>query len=63
MVALKSPATTIETATALNLSTAASSEQITKLWRSGCLDRTRIGRRVFYALNTKGKALLAALES
>jgi len=59
---LKSPQTTIETATALRLSTAAASEQITRLWRSGILDRTRIGRRVFYALNPKGRALLAALE-
>lgn len=59
---LKSPQTTIETATALRLSTAAASEQITRLWRAGILERTRIGRRVFYALNPKGRALLAALE-
>lgn len=63
MVALESPATTMETAKALRLSTAAASEQITKLWRCGCLDRTRIGLRVFYALNTKGRTLLADLES
>ncbi len=63
IIALNSPQTTMETATALNLSTAAASEQITKLWRSGCLDRTRIGRRVFYTLNAKGKALLTALKS
>jgi len=59
---LKSPQTTIETATALRLSSPAASEQITKLWRAGILERTRIGRRVFYALNPKGRALLAALE-
>jgi len=63
MVALQSPETTIEAAKALQLSTPAVSEQITKLWRCGCLDRTRIGLRVFYALNAKGRALLAALES
>jgi len=59
---LKSPQTTIETATAVRLSTAAASEQITRLWRAGILERTRIGRRVFYALNPKGRTLLAALE-
>ena len=63
MAAFQSPQTTLETATALHLSKAAASEQIIKLWRCGCLDRTRIGRRVFYALNTRGKALLAALEN
>ena len=60
---LKSPQTTIETATAFRLSRAAASEQITRLWRAGVLERTRIGRRVFYALNPKGRALLAALEA
>ena len=63
IVALKSPQSTIETAAALRLSPAAASEQITRLWRAGILERTRIGRRVFYALNPKGHALLAALEA
>jgi len=59
---LRSPQTTIETAAVLGLSTAAASEQITRLRQAGLLERTRIGRRVFYALNPKGRALLAALE-
>jgi len=59
---LKSPQTTLEAATVLGLSAPAASEQITRLWRVGILERTRIGRRVFYALNPKGRALLAALE-
>lgn len=63
ITSLKSPQSTIETAAALRLSAAAASEQITRLWRSGLLERTRIGRRVFYALNPKGRALLAALEN
>jgi len=59
---LQRPQTTIEIATALNLSGAAASEQVTKLWRAGILERTRIGRRVFYSLNHKGKAILTAFE-
>ena len=54
--------TTIEIATALKLSSAAASEQVTKLWRAGILERTRVGRRVFYSLNRKGEAILTAFE-
>jgi hypothetical protein len=63
IVTLKSPQSTIEAAAALRLSPAAASEQIARLRRAGILERTRIGRRVFYALNPKGRALLAALEA
>lgn len=59
---LRTPQTTIEIARALRLSAPAASEQITRLWRTGLLERTRIGRRVFYALSQKGNALLSALE-
>jgi len=53
MSTLQKPQTTIEIAAGLKLSSAAASEQITKLWRAGILERTRIGRRVFYSLNEK----------
>ena len=59
---LTSPRTTHETAAAVRLSTAAASEQITKLWRAGVLERTRIGTRVFYSLNAKGTALVKAFS-
>ncbi len=62
MFRLSKPQTTIEVATALRLSPAAASEQMTKLWRAGVLERTRIGQRVFYSLNDKGKLVLSALR-
>ena len=55
---LQIPRTTLDVAATLGLSSAATSEQITKLWRVGLLERTRVGRRVFYTLNEKGKLLL-----
>ena len=63
MSTLQKPQTTIEIAAGLKLSSAAASEQITKLWRAGILERTRIGRRVFYSLNEKGKAIFTAFHS
>ena len=63
IMVLKTPQSTMETAAALGLSPAAASEQITRLCRAGMLERTRIGRRVFYALNPRGRALVAALEA
>jgi DNA-binding transcriptional ArsR family regulator len=62
MFRLFKPQTTIEVATGLKLSPAAASEQMTKLWRAGVLERTRIGQRVFYSLNDKGKLVLSALR-
>jgi DNA-binding transcriptional ArsR family regulator len=59
---LEQPQTTIEIATALKLSSAAASEQVTKLWRAGILERTRVGRRVFYSLNRKGETILTAFQ-
>jgi hypothetical protein len=59
---LEVPRTTLEMSAALRLSPAATSEQITKLWSAGVLDRTRVGRRVFYSLNEKGTILLATLS-
>lgn len=60
---LQTSQTTLEIAKALNLSNAAASEQITKLCRAGLLQRTRVGRLVFYSLNEKGRALLGAFQS
>src|SRR5882724_4672190 len=57
------PRTTVETSADLALSPSASSEQITKLWRAGLLERTRVGRLVFYALNKKGKAVSDAFHT
>lgn len=59
---LRHPQTTIEIATAFDLSAAAISEQIHKLWRAGVLQRTRVGCRVFYSLNPRGLALLDLLQ-
>ncbi len=55
MFRLFKPQTTVEVATALKLSPAAASEQMTKLWRAGVLERTRIGQRVFYCLQREGQ--------
>jgi DNA-binding transcriptional ArsR family regulator len=55
---LKVPHTTLEMAAALKLSKAATSEQLTKLWNAGVLERRRIGRHVFYYLNQRGTTLL-----
>jgi hypothetical protein len=60
---LQVPRTTLEAAATLKLSPAATSEQITKLWRVGILERTRIGRRVFYVLNEKGKTLFTTFRA
>ena len=60
---LQVPQTTLETAAAVKLSTAAASEQITKLWNVGILERTRIGRRVFYSLNEKGRTLFTTFQA
>jgi hypothetical protein len=60
---LRTPRTTLEMARELKLSNAAVSEQITKLWRTGILERTRIGRRVFYSINEKGLAVLSAFDT
>ncbi len=63
MSTLQKPQTTIEIAAGLKLSSAAASEQIAKLWRAGILERTRIGRRVFYSLNEKGKAVFTVFHN
>jgi DNA-binding MarR family transcriptional regulator len=47
----------------LGLSPAATSEQITKLWHVGILERMRVGRRVFYSLNAKGLMILTAFRA
>ena len=60
---LEIPRTTLEMSAALGLSPAATSEQITKLRNVGILVRTRIGRRVFYSLNQKGKILMATFSA
>jgi hypothetical protein len=59
---LQVPRTTLEMSAAIGLSPAATSEQITKLREVGILDRTRIGRRVFYSLNQRGMALLTSFN-
>jgi uncharacterized protein DUF5937 len=62
MARLQKPQTTTEIGAALNLSNAAASEQITKLWHAGILERTRIGRRVFYSLNESGTTMFTAFH-
>jgi Family of unknown function (DUF5937) len=57
------PRTTMEMSAAIGLSPAATSEQITKLRAVGILERTRIGRRVFYSLNQRGMALLTSINA
>jgi DNA-binding transcriptional ArsR family regulator len=57
------PRTTLEMSAAIGLSPAATSEQITKLREVGILERTRIGRRVFYSLNKRGMSLLASFDA
>lgn len=59
---LVTPHTTLEVAHSLRLSPAAASAQITGLWRVGVASRTRVGRRVFYALNGSGRALKEVLD-
>jgi len=60
---LQVPRTTLEMSAAVGLSPAATSEQITKLREVGILERTRIGRRVFYSLNQRGLALLTSFNA
>ena len=60
---LQVPRTTLEMSAAIGLSPAATSEQITKLREVGILERTRIGRRVFYSLNQRGMALLTSFNA
>lgn len=60
---LQVPRTTLEMAAQLGLSPAATSEQITKLWHVGILERMRVGRRVFYSLNAKGLMILTAFRA
>jgi DNA-binding transcriptional ArsR family regulator len=60
---LRVPRTTLEMSAAIGLSPAATSEQITKLREVGILERTRIGRRVFYSLNKRGMSLLASFDA
>jgi len=60
---LQVPRTTLEMSAAIGLSPAATSEQITKLREVGILERTRIGRRVFYSLNQRGIALLTSFNA
>jgi len=60
---LQVPKTTLEMSAAIGLSPAATSEQITKLRGVGILERTRIGRRVFYSLNRRGTALLTSFNA
>lgn len=60
---LQVPRTTLEMSAAIGLSPAATSEQITKLLEVGILERTRIGRRVFYCLNQRGMALLTSFNA
>lgn len=60
---LQVPRTTLEMSAAVGLSPAATSEQISKLREVGILERTRIGRRVFYSLNQRGIALLTSFDA
>jgi DNA-binding transcriptional ArsR family regulator len=59
---LQEPQTTKQISASLNISPPSVSEQIMNLRLAGILDRTRIGRNVFYSVNEKGKGLLAAFH-
>lgn len=59
---LQEPKTTKQLADSLQMSPASVSEQIMNLWYAGMLDRTRIGRNVFYVLSERGKIIFTLLE-
>lgn len=61
LAALASPHSPTELAAALALAPATASEQVTALWRAGVVDRTRVGRRVFYVLNGRGREVLGVM--
>jgi DNA-binding transcriptional ArsR family regulator len=60
--ALAAPATTTELAVRLGASPASVSAHLQRLQRAGLLERTRIGRRVFYQTSATGRDLLHMLE-
>jgi DNA-binding transcriptional ArsR family regulator len=60
---LETPQTTAELAAGLGLAPATASSHLVALWRAGVVDRTRVGRRVYYALNVRSQALLRALAA
>lgn len=60
--ALTRPACTGELAARMGAAPASVSAHVRRLHKGGFLDRTRIGRHVFYQTSTTGRAILAAVD-
>ncbi len=59
---LGNPATTVEVATRLGCTPGGASQVLGRLKDTGLVDRTRLGRRVYYELSTDGRALVDLLD-
>ncbi len=59
---LAAPTTTAEVARRLGFTTSAASQHLTALARAGVVGRTRVGRRVYYALSARGRSVLELLD-
>ncbi|HEX7120087.1 MAG TPA: DUF5937 family protein [Longimicrobiales bacterium] len=59
---LSAPTTTGEVARRLGFTTSAASQHLTALARAGVIERTRVGRRVYYTLSARGRSLVELLD-
>lgn len=59
---LRSPVTTKEVARRLGVTPSAVSQHLSRLHRAGAVERTRVGRRVYYRLSPRGEAVLDAFS-
>lgn len=59
---LGTPATTAEVATRLGCTAGGASQVLGRLRETGLIDRTRLGRRVYYELTPEGRALVDMME-
>lgn len=59
---LRSPVTTKEVARRLGVTPSAVSQHLSRLHRAGAVERTRVGRRVYYRLSPRGEAVLDAFD-
>lgn len=60
--AINYPSTTAELAAVLGTASPSISAHVQRLYEAGLLERTRVGRRVFYHRSSVGTALLTALD-
>lgn len=63
LLRLQAPMTTGEVARRAGLTAGAASQHLTALAAAGLLQRTRVGRRVYYQRSGRGERVLAALHS